>query len=386
MARTMALPKIGVNLEEITIVRWLVKPGDRINEGDLILEAETDKATQEFFATESGVVAALLAGEGDVVPVGADIVAFVDEGEEYAVSAAPLRLRVSPIARKAAKELGIDAAKVPPVVPGGRITIAAVRSYAGKAEAAAEPAAGPAQVSAALPATQPATKPAAGPAPGGKLTGIRKTIAARLSQSASEKPTVPLTLTADASALLSLRECYKQRGMALGVDAVFVRIVAAALKLHPRLNAAMHGDELVMNSHINVGVATDTPDGLLVPVVKGADSKTLQQLGAEVAGLSQKAIEGSAGQEDLAGGTFTITNLGAFGIEEFAPIINPPECAILAIGAIKPQFCPDDDGNPVLKKLIKLTLVFDHRIVDGAPAAKFLGDVKQFLERPELML
>ena len=222
--------------------------------------------------------------------------------------------------------------------------------------------------------------------PGTKLTGIRKSIATRLLKSSREKPTSAITISVDAAALISVRGRYKQKGMPLSIDAVLVRTVATALKLHPELNCAFEDDELFTNENVNIGVATDTAIGLFVPVIKDADKKPLAQIGTELAILTRKVMEGDFTPDDITGGTFTITNLGMYGIEEFVPIINPPECAILSAGAITPQFCPDEAGNLVLKKLIKLTLVFDYRIVDGAPAARFLGDIKQFLECPELML
>ena len=404
MARTMTLPKIGVNLEEITLVRWLVKIGDRVEKGDPILEAETDKATQEFFATESGIVTALLAGGGDTVLVGKGIAIFADDAEdaddaddtddtEDAVDAVDSveedaaaesktpesgsgaeesgkRIRISPLAKKLAKESGIDPARIPPGIAGRRITSEDVRSFMENAVSETE-------------AEDTVSKD---DIPREKLSGIRKTIATRLSRSSREKPTAALMTSVDATALLALRERYKLKGLPISIDAILVRTAAAALKSHPALNHAFEGEELIINNNINIGVATDTSMGLIVPVLKDADKKTLPQIGSELAALSQKAAEGGLGADDISGGSFTITNLGMFGVEEFVPIINPPECAILAAGTIKPQFCPDEDGNPELKRIMKLTLVFDHRIVDGAPAARFLRDLKEYLECPELMI
>ncbi len=399
MAKKMALPKIGVNMTEAVITRWLVKPGDKIKDGDPVLEAETDKSTQEIYATESGVVAVLLAAEGETVQCYRDILIVADEGETIAetekrpalpeaqkaetviqkpaaavipVSVYDARIRVSPLAKKTAKDLGIDLRLVPPAAPGARIVKKDVLAYAD-----ARP---------FVPAAPEST-----PSMGENLEAIpmspmRRIIAARMNESNLTKPSVGLTLTANAEALLALREQYKKKEIKISVDAMIAKIVGAALLKHRNINTVLEGDTILVKRDINVGVAVDTPKGLVVAVVKNADQKRLPEIAQELSRMTGEAQESRLSPEDMAGGTFTITNLGIFGIEQFTPVINPPECCILSVGAIKREFVPDEDGLPVTRSRFSMTLVFDHRIVDGAPAARFLRDLKEWVETPALLL
>ncbi len=396
MARIMTLPKIGVNMTEATVVRWLVSVGDTIKKDEPVLEAETDKSTQEIYATEEGIVAKLFVDEGDTVPCHDRLIAFVDEGEEYteeeeqpapraaeqsvesekkvapeAISDAPKspqkfadgRVRISPLARKMAKELGISLERLSPAVPGGRIVKADVLAYTPTAQG-----------------DEPEIKEVI------SMSRLRKITAERMSESYFGRPVVPLTTSADATAILDLRRRYKEKGIKLSFDAIMAKIAAKALREHPIINAELRDDEIVVYNKVNVGVAVDTEKGLLVPVVKNADRKSLTEIGDNLAELNGKAQEGRLGLDDMSGATFTLTNLGMFGIEHFAPIINVPNCCILSIGAFKDCFVPDETGAPVLKKRFSMTLVFDHRIVDGAPASKFLQCVKEYVEFPSLML
>lgn len=403
MARKMALPKIGVNMTEAVIAKWLVKPGDKVAEGDAIIEAETDKSTQEIYATEGGIVAKLLADEGQTVECYADILVLVDEGEEYKEEAAPAkkeeptaaapatpapapaapaaavtpapvasaavsgaRVRVSPLAKKIAKENGIDYHMVPPATPGGRIVKNDVLTFLASGGAAA-------------------------PSVGGNLdvipmSAMRKTIAARMTQSVLEKPCVGLVTTADATALLALRNKYKEKGVKISMDAILTKMAAKALSIHRNINTILEGNDLIVKRDVNIGVAVDTEKGLMVPVVKNADFKSLVEVSENLSTMVEDAQASRLGMDAMSGGTFTITNLGMFGVEEFGPIINPPECCILGVGALKKEFVPDENDQPKLTTTFKMTLVFDHRIVDGAPAARFLKTLKEFVEMPELLI
>ncbi len=397
MARKMTLPKIGVNMTEAVIAKWLVKPGDKVAEGDAIIEAETDKSTQEIYATEGGIVAKLLADEGQTVECYADILVLVDEGEEYQEEAAPAkkeeptakattapapaaaatpvpvapavsgaRVRVSPLAKKIAKERGIDYHMVPPATPGGRIVKNDVLAFLASGGAAA-------------------------PGVGGNLDVIpmsvmRKTIAARMTQSVLEKPCVGLVTTADATALLALRAKYKEKGVKISMDAILAKMAAKALSIHRNINTILEGSDLIVKRDVNIGVAVDTEKGLMVPVVKNADIKSLAEVSQNLSAMVEDAQASRLGADAMSGGTFTITNLGMFGVEEFGPIINPPECCILGVGALKKEFVPDENDQPKLTTTFKMTLVFDHRIVDGAPAARFLKTLKEFVEMPELLI
>lgn len=392
MAKKMALPKIGVNMTEAMITKWLVKEGDRIQDGDPVMEAETDKSIQEIYATESGVVSGLLAAEGDTVACGVDILELdggTGAAEKKAAPAAAeapksapapqvksvaapapaiktAHARVSPLAKKTAKGLGVDIRLVPPAKAGGRVVKADVVAFANARPAAA--------VSAGENLREI------------PLSGTRRTIAARLSESNLQKPSAALTLSANAEALLALKKLYAERGIKVSFDAMIAKIAAAALKKHPEINSVLEGDKILLKQDVNIGVAVDTPAGLNVAVLKNADGKTVPALAEELARMAGDAKESRLGTEDSSGGTFTVTNLGMFGIEQFTPIINPPECCILSVGAVKREFVPDGDGLPVAESRFAMTLVFDHRIVDGAPAAKFLRDVKEIVETPALLI
>lgn len=413
MARIMSLPKIGVNMTEALISRWLIKVGDTVTVGDAILEAETDKAVQEIYATESGIVSKLLRAEGETVQCHEDILVLIDEGEtasEPVIETTPddkpeienvrqdqknqtgsdpaqqivndqktdairkpvdrlkSRIRISPLARKMAIDLGIELTQLEPELPGQRISKKDVLRYANHS-AAPQIEFGQGESDVMIP-----------------LSSVRQVIASRMLDSARNRPMVPLTLTANVDALLALRSLYKQNGQKVSVDAFVCYAAAHLLPEHRALNSVLEDHTIVQKSSIHIGVAVDTPRGLIVPVVNHADQKKLAHVAAELSEMTAQAVAGQLAPEKMTGGTFTITNLGMFGIEEFVPIINPPECCILALGAIKPCFVPDDAGQPVLKNQMKMTLVFDHRIIDGVPAAKFLNKLKSMVEMPGLLL
>jgi len=402
----MVMPKIGVNMTEAVIAKWLIKPGDKVAKDAHILDAETDKATQEILATEEGVVLRLLAAEGDTVECQQPILTLAAEGEDLdeaaafeppaqaAVSGAPepvavvlaapvevpavpegVRVRISPLAKKTARELGVDYMLVPPARPGGRIVRADVFKYTDNKKASV-PAPAPARVP--IPAAAPVTPTAGERLP---LPGIRRVIAVKMTESVTTKPSVSLTLTADAGALLGWREQSKKLGAEVKLNEMLIKIAAHALREHPMLMARIEGAELVIPAEINIGAAVDTERGLIVPVIKNADRKGAGQIGAELRAFAESGRAGMLTPDDMSGGVFTITNLGMFEIEQFDAIINPPECAILAVGAIvrAPAVCGDEI---VISSRMQLTLSFDHRVVDGAPAARFLQRVKHLVEAP----
>jgi pyruvate dehydrogenase E2 component (dihydrolipoamide acetyltransferase) len=277
--------------------------------------------------------------------------------------------RISPLARRQAAAASVDAAALTPAVPGGRITSADVERAAG------------------------AVAPAAGDGRGRPMDGLRRIIAARLSESARTVVPVTLTTEADATRLVRLREEIKAdlAGTATPVPAytdLLARLVAVALLEHPRLNATLEGDAIVEHPAMHIGLAVDTEGGLVVPVVRDAQAKSIGQIAAESARLVAAVRARTATPDDLGGGTFTITNLGMYEIDAFTPVINPPECAILGVGRIvaRPVVVEEAAETVAVRRMMALSLTFDHRLVDGAPAARFLQRVKGFIERPTLWL
>ena len=424
MAKIMVLPKIGVNMTEAYIAKWVVSVGDYVEEGQHILDAETDKATQEVFSTMSGVIAKFAAEEGDTVEVLKPLAVLVEKGEPLsaadavlpgagtassaadaapqAVDAAPLlndtvsqppvpapevsvspgpqapvagagslsaagRVKISPLAKKIASQMGIDWSRVPPAREGERICKEDVLRYAAQNKSA------PAEIQ--------------GQARPFTITGIRRTIMNKMSESNTTKPMVPLTLSADMTELLKWRGDLQAAGNKVGMTAFLVLAVSRVLKDFPMMNARMTGDSIEIPADINIGVAADNEKGLLVPVIRNADQKGLLAINEELNNKLENVKRGQIDSSDLSGGTFTISNLGMFEIEHFAPIINPPECCILGVGAgVKMPVVLSDGETIVVRTMMSMTLCFDHRIVDGAPAARFLQQLKHVVENPLLLL
>jgi pyruvate dehydrogenase E2 component (dihydrolipoamide acetyltransferase) len=387
MPKLVLMPKIGVNMTEAVISQWLVKVGDRVEVGQAILSAETDKAIQEIPSTESGVVDRLLCGVGDTIQCQQPILSLAQPGEEnekpdetplVAADGAsnPPEARISPLAKKTAQKLGIDPRLVPPAKPGARITQEDVERYAQGLKAG---------VAVLSPSTVQPVMPSAPQAAAKPLSGIRKLIAQRMLESVTTKPTVALTLTASAEGLMAWRESSKRMGCELRYNEMLVAITAKALTAFPQLNSALIGDSIVENAHINIGVAVDAGQGVMVPTLTDADKKSVYELQAELEDRIEKVRRGTISAAELEGGSFTITNLGMFEIEQFDAIINPPQCAILAVGAIVQR--PVVRNNAIaIGHEMQLTLCFDHRIVDGALAARCLQHIKHLIETPVLLL
>ena len=404
MPKEMTLPKIGVNMTEAVICEWKVGVGDKVAKDDLIMVAETDKALQEIFATDSGIVEKLRCEEGDTVACNAPIILLKEDGEESeaeeasektgtkpkAAEAKPAgaklapmeeettnvpmpedRVKISPLAKKTAKERGIDIRDLKPREEGKRIVKSDVPDYAEAGPTADLPPVG--EVSEEISKHIP-------------ISATRRVISERMGISNREKPSAALTASADASGMIALIETYRRHGKQAGYSAFLAQACAKALKLHPILNARMGENSIEILNHINVGIAVDSQKGLVAPVIRDADRKTLEGIAADLQDKVAAIRENRSNPDDLSGGTFTVTNLGMFGVESFTAVINPPECAILAVGGVRQVFVPGPQGQPVLRSEIKMTLSFDHRIVDGAPAARFLQDVAKYVENPVLML
>jgi pyruvate dehydrogenase E2 component (dihydrolipoamide acetyltransferase) len=392
MATFFAMPKLGMNMVEGTIVEWLVKQGDRVEAGQVVLTIETDKATQEVEAPASGVLARVLRREGETLPCNTIMAVIVEPGEavpadipdKIAEAVAPKsdvevkvdkaergasqvqeetsgraeRINISPSARKLAEELGIDITNIKS--RGGRIKredVLAAYEASQAEEGRVE---------------RGSVKP---------MTTTRRKIAEHMGRSARSVARVGLTLEADASSLAAWRERLEAEGTRVSYNVLLAKLVATALREFPYMNARLDGEDAILEvDEINIGVAVDAERGLLVPVLRQVDKKEVVALQEEYAALTERATLGKSTLADLEGGTFTITNLGSLEIEQFLPIINFPECAILGVGAIvkKPVVV---DEQIQIRPMMALTLAFDHRLVDGAPAAKFLQRVKHLVQR-----
>jgi pyruvate dehydrogenase E2 component (dihydrolipoamide acetyltransferase) len=382
------MPRIDPGMQTGKIVEWLKKEGELVQKGEPILVVEGEKTTFEIEAPDSGLLSKILAQAGTDVQV-SQPVAVIGESETGTQIASgslpgyqgataqrpgapePLslhrdRLVASPAARRLALDRGIDLATVKGTGPRGRITREDV-------------------LSAAVPAPPTASLVSKVSAPTvlkkAKLEAIRKVVAERLSYSARNAVPVTLTMRTDATKLVEL----KNKLGRVGFTAFAAKAVAKALERNPVMNSTIEGEEITTYSEINVAVAINTDQGLVAPVIHNTNERSVKDISAEIEELSQKAKENRLTIEEMTGGTFTVTNLGAYDVESFAPIINPPQCAILGLGRI--AFSPFAVGEGVVARpTTLLTLVFDHRIVDGVPAAKFLREVRNNLEDPEELL
>ncbi|MCC6389339.1 MAG: 2-oxo acid dehydrogenase subunit E2 [Bryobacterales bacterium] len=379
----LTMPKLGLTMTEGVLSRWVAREGQEISKGQMLFEVETDKLVMEVEA-EAGGVLHIAAEEGTTVPVLGVVGYLLTPGEEPAqiVSspkdlpgddfrteitppapppAEPIQRRlVSPAARRRARELGADIDQVPPATPDGRVTVADVEAHAAQAGKAPEPIRVP-------------------------VSGARRVIAERML--ASSQHTAPVTLTSevDAGELAGLRERLRtQLGIPISYNAMLVRIAARCLEEFPYVNARQEGEAVILLPEISIGVAVDTARGLLAPVVRNAERKSLAKIARELDRLAQAAIAGKSQPEDFQGRTFTITNLGSLGVDAFTPIINLPEIAILGVGRIQQKPVAWESGI-ALRHRLTLSLTFDHRLIDGAPAARFLKRLAELVEKPALL-
>jgi len=435
MAIEILVPRLGWTMEEGVFIRWLKQDGDPVAQGDLLFELEGDKAMTEVESMDAGIlrippdspepgstvlVGALLAyivaageaapfeqrsrgaeekrrggeeGESDVLPVPSSPLLPLTSAPPLPVSSAPT---ISPRARRVADELGLDWSKIKGSGRTGRIVEADVRAAA-EAVQTVVAAAAVKEKSVAPVATQVAPVVAiSGSATRAPLSATRRVIAERMSAGVHVAAPVTLTSEVDATELVRLREQLKNDKRALAIPSytdLLAKIVAHALQEHPALNSRLEGNEIVTERAVHIGIAVDAERGLLVPVVRDAQAKTLLQIAAESAGLIARVREGKAGPDELRGSTFTITNLGMYDIDAFSPIINLPECAVLGMGRITPKQIVtlrsgtiDEVERVAVRRMMTLSLTFDHRLVDGAPAARFLQRVKQLVEQPYLWL
>lgn len=397
----VVMPKLGLTMKDGRIVKWLKAEGETVEQRKPLLEIESEKITAEVEAPASGVLRKILASEDSVVPVGELIAIITEPGEELppleeiiekakkpvaapvpeveeiekpvAPPVAKERVRISPLARKLAEEHKIDVTKIKGTGPEGRIVKEDVLRAIEEAKAVPPvPVAPPAElvrIAEVVP-----------------LKGIRKIIAERLSHSYREAVHVAMTTEVDMTETMRLRrrllpEIEEKAKVSLSYTDMLVKAVAIALKRNPIVNSMLDGDQIKIIKDINIGVAIAVEDGLIVPVVRNADEKSLVEIALCLRDFTEKARQHRLSLDDVSGGTFTISNLGMFGIDTFRPIINPPQSAILGVGAIndKPVVV---NGQISIRPLMTLSLVFDHRVFDGVPAAIFLKTLKEILENP----
>jgi pyruvate/2-oxoglutarate dehydrogenase complex dihydrolipoamide acyltransferase (E2) component len=358
----LRVPRVGQSMTEAEVRAWLVEPGAEVRTGDVLLILETDKAEFEIESPSDGVLGPHLARPGQVLPVGALLGHVVAPGEAAAPggAVAPGRTRASPKARKLAAERGIDLGSVSGSGPDGLVTTDDVERVASGTPAA------------------PSRWQGRGVRTRRPLSALERSAARRLSESWSRAPHFVQMVDADLTASAP------QRGSASWTD-LAVAALARALADQPELNAAVDGDELVVFDSVNVGIAVDTPRGLVVPVVRGADRLSLDEITRASRALIERARAGRLEPDDLQAGTATVSNLGAWGIRAGTPVLNPPESVLLFLGAIEPR--PKViDGALAIRTQCTLSLAFDHRVTDGARAAALTRAVRSLLEDPRALL
>ncbi|HUL62360.1 MAG TPA: dihydrolipoamide acetyltransferase family protein [Methanocella sp.] len=428
MAYEFKLPDLGEGITSGEIKKWDVRVGQRVEEDEPLAEVETDKAVVEIPAPVTGTVQELRYKEGDQVPVGSVMAVIQPAGEakaevppvqEKAVEKATAEAKkpatptpapapapaagpkvpvlATPATRMLAKELKVDINAVKGSGPYGRITDEDVRAAAGKPAEAKAPPTVATPVEAARPGEKPAPVPAAAPAPAAAapeervpLRGIRRTIAENLTRSLQRTAQVTAFDDADVTRLSLLRQQVDEKlggGTKISFLAFVVKAVVAALRAHPMLNASVDDErqEIVLKKYYHIGIAIDTPRGLMVAPVRDADRKNLVQIAKEIKELVELAQSGRIGVEQLRGGTFTITNIGAIGGLWSTPIINYPEAAILQMQQIR-EVPRAVDGVVAIRRVMNLCLTIDHRIIDGAEGQRFLNDVKRYLEDPQMLM
>ncbi len=405
------MPRLSDTMEEGVIANWHKQVGDKVARGEVVAEIETDKALMELEAYDDGVLEKILVEAGTTVPIGEPI-AVLGDGSGSAAEAAPApatpapataepaaeeapaapapaavetaapaepgsKPKASPLAKAVAKEKGVDLSTVRGSGPGGRIIRADIETAASAAPA--EPTPAPAAQSGAPAVVSDDVEEI-------PLSNIRKVTAKRLTESKQNAPHFYLTSAIDVTELLEFRASLNERlqsagGPKISVNDLIVKAVATSLRANPAVNVSFAGDKMLQHKRINLGVAVAIEGGLVVPVVKDADRKSVSEIASESRELAGRAREGKLKLDEMSGGTFSISNLGMFGIEQFSAVINPPEAAILAVGAARDEV-QVRDGEFVARKILRVTLSADHRAVDGAVGAAFLQQFTSLLEDP----
>jgi pyruvate dehydrogenase E2 component (dihydrolipoamide acetyltransferase) len=399
MQKTVVMPLLGPSIEEGLLISWHVAEGEFVKRGATLFSVETDKSIVDCEATDEGYLSKILVPAGSNARVAQSLAELTDmpvavanrAGAHAALAksepatavnvvnlaaasgSSDQRMRISPRARRVARESGVPIEQVQGTGPDGRIVERDIASYR---SAAVWAHAGRANVRAGVTGS---TREIA-------LTPMRKAIARRLTEAAQSIPSFFTTVRISADAMLSLRA--QINGMpdtAVSINDIVVRATALALRICPEVNATFYGEVIRLHEDIDLCVAIALDDGLIAPIVRNADAKSLMDIAAEIRGLAAEARAGKLQPADYQGGTFTISNLGMHGVESFTAIINPPQCAILAVGGIDRELYLDG-GAPRERNVMKVTLTADHRAIDGALAAKFLGELKTLIEHPARLL
>ena len=405
MAFEILMPQLGLTMEEGTVTQWLKQEGDPVKAGEAVLEITTDKLTNEVTSEHDGVLLKIVAQEGEDIPVKGLLGYIGQAGEQVDDTAAPapaaapaqasaapatpaaapaaapsgVRIRISPYARKLAAGMGVDYSHLTGSGPSGRIVAKDILAAAEAQKAA--PAA-------------PAAAPAA-PAPkkGGlelmdgdtvvKLSGMRKVVAERMLQSHTEIPPVTQNTKVDVTALMQFRKSLAETaGKKFSVNDLILKATAKVLRQHPEILVSYDNGQIIQRAHVNLGMAVALDAGLIVPVIRDADKMGLEELAAKAKDLATRAKGNQLTTDEYKGSTFSVSNLGMFGIETFTPIVNQPDAGILGVCAIQDELVMDDEGSISKHQIMRLSFTFDHRLIDGAVAAKFIMNLRDLLQSP----
>lgn len=405
MAQEVKMPQLGLTMEEGTIETWHKKEGDKVAKGEILLEIATDKITSEIESEFDGVVLKLIAAEGEDVPVQGVIAIIGEEGEQVDTGSKPAdpieeskvqessrevavksetlaqltsaggRVKISPLAKKTAENMGIDYTSLAGSGPGGRIIQQDVLDAKNKVVVKEEKA--PVQI------VQEVKKEG-----GTVLKGMRKVVAERMLQSHLEIPPVTQNMKIDVTKLIEFRKSVNEtrEEKKFSINDFVLKAVAKALAKNPHIMVSLIDGQIFQNSNVNIGMAVSTDTGLIVPVINDADKLSLEALSSKAKDLALRARENKLDMDEYKGSTFTVSNLGMFGVESFTPIINQPDAAILGVCSVEDELALED-GVVLQKKKMKISLTYDHRLLDGAVAAKFQQEIKKLLENPmEILL
>ena len=442
MASEVTMPRLSDSMEEGTILKWLVEEGGEVKRGEPLVEIETDKANMTYDADTDGVLVEVVASEGDTLPIGEVIARIGDAGEKPSRGSAAKeepaaeeeegegdaeaeeggdeeeasepepeperepepaaesdgggpsedggeRVKASPVARRMARDLGVELAQLEGSGPGGRIVKADVEAAAkgdGKPQEAAAPAEAQEEEAPAAEAPKAEAKAEAG-AKGEvetqDLSRLQRTVSRRMAESKATAPDYTLHMQVDMSLCVELRKRLKEvEDPAPSFNDMIVKACANALREHPRVNGAYRDGRFELYSNVNVGIAVAAQDALVVPTIFEADTKSLGEIARQARGLIDKVREGKITPPEVSGGTFTVSNLGMYGVDSFSAVINPPQAALLTVGSLEKRAVVDEDGRIVARDTVTLGLVSDHRILYGADAAQFLSRVRELLEQP----